>query len=224
MRWRRRRVELAFPERNRLRTSLDGVDFDARVIVRFVPSRKDHFDRESLVRTRVVESASNISRAYAADDLSAAQAAINAELGCPSDCADGYYRRLTAKVELGVSADAARAAAQNRKDAERVARLRHLRSVLYTDPGLLAVDHLDRNPGAPVDRKAIREYYAIANHFREAEEWWSPLMLAWSELATEAAGSPNGGTVAMDGLLEAINNLNARLAARHSVPRRPSGG
>jgi hypothetical protein len=113
------------------------------------------------------------------------------------------------------------AAAQHRKDEERVARLRYLRSVLYADPSLLVIDHLDRNPSTPIDRGLIFRYYAMANDLQEAKEWWTPLMAAWRELAIHAAASPNGIDMAMDGLLMAINKLDARLASRHSLPAEP---
>lgn len=202
------------------------MEFDARLRASFVPRRKDHRDRDSLIRTRVLESASDVSGQYGADDAPAAQAAINAKLGGPQDCVDGYYRRLTARVELGVSADAARAAAQRRQDDARVARLRYLRSVLYTDPSLLLIEHFDRNPSASMAPEVlVQKYQALANQLREAEEWWSPLMVAWSELATQTAGSSDDVIVAMKALLAAINELDGRLAARHSLPSTlPDGG
>ncbi|TCC36324.1 hypothetical protein [Kribbella speibonae] len=190
---------------------MDGVDFEARFSGSFRPGRLHHDDRQALVRHEVLEAARDLSRSWSVDDVPAAQDALNAELGRPSDCAQGFYRRLVVQIELDADPEAVETAARHREDRARIARLRYLRSALYTDPELLLIDHLDRNPDTPIDRALIDRCHAVAGELSHAKEWWAPLLTAWNELAMRTAGDPDKVDKALEVLLTAIRHLDAKL-------------
>lgn len=215
---RRQIVELARSGPYKLPTSLADVHIDAWTTGTFRRGRSRHADLESHARTDVIKLAAAISQTFGADDVIAVGAAINSELGRPRDCPDWHYRQLTARVEVTVTAEAARAAAEHRNDRARVARLHDLQAGLYSNPGLLVIDHLDRNPGAVPDLKLITDYYKLAGHLQEAGEWWGSLMAAWDEVVRS---SPKQRTEIMESLRKAIFDLDPQLAARHSLPRPP---
>jgi hypothetical protein len=206
-----RPTPIAFGGPHRLPSALDGIYFEASFRGTFRRGRTRHDDRQALARSDVLEAARQITQRWTADDIADAQDALNAHLGRPTDCVHGFYRQLAVRVELEVSADAAQAARQHREDRARIARLQYLQSVLYSDPTLLAIDHLDRNPEVDVDRQLIDRFHTLARELAHAKEWWAPLMIAWSQLAANTAGAPAKADKALEVLIAAIEALDARL-------------
>lgn len=212
----RRMTDLSFPAPARLPSATDGVGFLAHVSGRYRRGRAYHHNRDSFVRSQVLQLARRVSIEWEGDERHSAQDAINAILGESRSCPQGYYHQLVAKVELRIGASELQTAIQAREDRGRVERLRALKASLYTDFGLLAIDCLERQPRPLIDEIKIDDLRRFADELAEREQWWSPLMIAWKELAAQAR-SPEAVESAMTVLLEAIRQLDATLAARHGL-------
>lgn len=228
MSWfRARRVNLVFPHPLSVESATDGAAFELHISGHYTPGTARHIDRESLVRHRISGVAREVCRDFHADEGSIAADALNARLGIPTNCIDRYYWRLTAHARIYVNDDLRALAAQRRADHGRVERLRYLKTALYSDPSLLAVEYLDRDPAAKIDSGRIEELRRYADELRQAEYWWSPLMVAWNELAMRSAASQSTG-VAMEILLETIQKFDRSLARKHGLgpdvfPRKEDG-
>jgi hypothetical protein len=109
-------------------------------------------------------------------------------------------------------------AIEMQREKAKLERLRYLKEALYSDPSLLIIDHLQRHP-EDIGRGDLdfNKFYKLANSLRESERWWSPLMIAWSELAAQTQ-SQEAASEAMRALLDAIRRLDAKLATRHKLP------
>lgn len=196
----------------------------ANITVQYRHGRKAHNSREELVRFQVMTIARNIAEKWEADDRLAAQDEINAWLGEPRDCPQGFYRKLTGHAELLMTPKAYENAIRAREDRAHVERLRYLKTALYTDPSLLVVEYLDLNRDhiGTIDVGSVDRFRQIADRLREAEQWWSPLMAAWNELAANTR-SREGIEEAMKILNDSIRRLDARLASRHQLPEQSQG-
>lgn len=163
--------------------------------------------------------ARNIAGKWEADDRLEALCEINAWLGEPHDCPQGFYRKLSGHAELLMSRKARENAIRAREDRAHVERLRYLKAMLYTDPSLLAVEYLDQNRDhiSTIDVGSIEKFRLLADRLRETEQWWSPLMAAWNELAANTR-SREGIEEAMKILNDSIRRLDSKLAARHKLP------
>ncbi|MFC0623261.1 hypothetical protein [Kribbella deserti] len=221
--FRRRRIEVPRSGPYQLPTALEAIRFDAAITGSFTPGSARHSEVTSVVLVDACNRAASISQAFGADDVLAAGAAINADLGRPRDCPNDHYKQLTVTVGLTVTAEAARAAAEHRRDEARIARMKHLRSVISSDPSLLAIEYLDRNPGAPPDLAKIVEYYKMAGYLQEAGEWWGSLLAAWNELVAISGKTPQERARVMKRLRDAIYEMDAGLAAKHCLPKPPDG-
>ncbi|WP_203898190.1 hypothetical protein [Virgisporangium aliadipatigenens] len=153
---------------------------------------------------------------WEADEASSASDAINAEFGAPRSCSQGYFRDLVAEVRIRTSAEARQAAERSRADRARVARLQYLKAALYSDPTLLAIEYLDRNPSAKIDTSRLDGLQKFADEIRHREQWWSPIMRAWDELAVRTM-SAESADIAIEVLIDAIRRLDLSLARRHGV-------
>ncbi|WP_189329462.1 hypothetical protein [Actinoplanes ianthinogenes] len=108
------------------------------------------------------------------------------------------------------------AAIQTREDARRIERLHRLKAALYSDPSLLVVDFLDRNPNLQITAQDIDRFRKLAHDLRHQEQWWWPVMSAWSDLALQT-NSPEAALHVMEALRRAILGLNRELAVRKGV-------
>ncbi|MFF3671323.1 hypothetical protein [Microtetraspora malaysiensis] len=159
-----------------------------------------------------------ITEKWAADQLFAAQDAVNATLGRPSNCRDGIYTDLTAHVQLTVTADGFRAARAERADRARIERLKFLKHSLYIDPSLMAIEYFEQHPeGVASGEIGIANFRKLANELRSFDEWWSPLMAAWSELSANTAPQ-EAVEQSMHVLIDAIRRLDAKLALKYKLP------
>lgn len=207
-----------FKEPRRLPSATSGVDFTANITAQYRHGRKTHNNREELVCFRVMALARKIAVKWEADDRAAAQDEINAYLGEPLDCPQGFYRKLIGHAELLMSRKAHENAIRAREDRVHVERLHYLKAALYTDPSLLVVEYLDQNRDhiSDIDVGNIDKFRLLAGRLREAEQWWSPIMTAWNELAANTS-SREGIEEAMKVLNDSIRRLDSKLATRHGL-------
>ncbi|NBE99986.1 hypothetical protein FE391_41680 [Nonomuraea sp. KC401] len=219
MAWFRRPwVKLTFPDIVLLPSKTRGVHFEAIFDIKYRPGSASQLSRDSCVRRDVRSLSCNIASQWQADEASAAQDAINVELGGYASCPHGFYKDLVGSVELSVDRDGLNAALQERADQVRFERLKWLREALYYDPSLLVIDHLERHPETLLNADfKVDNFWKFSNRLRSAEKWWSPLMAAWTELAAKTQ-SQQAIEQCMRVLLDAILRLDARLAAEHKLP------
>ena len=204
-----------------LPTSTPGLSFRSSCAATYQPSRRRHANLDDLVRHRVLLVAREITSDWPADELPAAQAAVNAELGRPQHCPESYYRNLTARVDLYIPKSQRQMAAKAREDHAKIARLRHLKEVLYTDPGLLIVDRLDRNPEALLSGTDIDSVWKLVARLNEKERWWGPLMSAWNEIATKTT-NPAASELLLKHMIEMVSKLDTNLAEKHGLEMQES--
>lgn len=207
-----------FKEPRRLPSATSGVDFTANITAQYRHGRRPHNNREELVCFRVMTIARKIAVKWEADDRGAAQDEINACLGESLDCPQGFYRKLTGHAELLINRKAHENAIRAREDRVHVERLRYLKAALYTDPSLLVVEYLDQNRNQinVIDVGNIDKFRLLADRLREVEQWWSPIMTAWNELAANTS-SKEGIEEAMKVIGDSIRRLDSKLARRHGL-------
>lgn len=216
MYWRRKEIQLIFPDREWLPSATKDTCFAASVSGACRPGRRTHQCLIGLARSDILRIASQISVAWDADQWSAAQDAVNAVIGASYDCSRGFYRGLVAQVRLMPDRDAVNAAMQIRVDRARVNRLNFLKTALYSDPALMAIGFLEQHPDQ-FDNIDFSKFRRLADHLNAGERWWGPLMLAWNELASKA-DSQEAITECMNVLLEVLHRLDSKLANRHGLP------
>lgn len=209
-----------FREPLRLPSHTSGVDFTAEITAQYQHGRKSHTNLEEFVCFQVVTTVRKVAQKWEADERLAAQNEINAYLGEPHDCPQGFYRKLTGHAELLMSSKSRENAIRAREDRAHVARLRYLKTALYTDPSLLMIDYLDQNRDhiSTIDVDRIEKFRLLADRLQEAEQWWSPIMAAWNELAANTK-SREGIEEAMRVLNDSIRRLDSKLAARYKLPQ-----
>ncbi|MEV1198830.1 hypothetical protein [Microbispora rosea] len=218
--FRPRIIDFSPADHLQLPAATSGYFFQARIHGMYRPGRAVHENRESYVRTHVLQVASEISQAWEVDEAVAAESAINAVLGKPARCPNGFYRDLTAHVAISLSAETLHTFTQLREDRARVERLRFLKESLYVDPVLLIIDFLEHRPEIiQIEDFDLHKFFGFANNVRQAERWWAPIMEAWSELAKKTKSTEAVGE-AMRILLEAIQRLDSKLATRRELPTR----
>lgn len=219
MSWfRQRLVELSFPTADFLPSATSGVYFKAQINAHYRRTRVFHEDRDSFVRHEVRCFMSAITERWAADELYAAQDAVNAALGRPSKCSEGFYTDLTAHVQLSITEDGVKAARIERADRARIERLEFLKRTLYTDPSLMAIEYFEHHPECVTSEEIdITSFRNLANNLRSFDEWWSPLMTAWTELSANTAPR-EAVEQSMRVLLDAIQRLDAKLAMKYKLP------
>jgi hypothetical protein len=219
---RRKQVEARFALPVRLPSATPQIAFEAQMKATFQSGRTQHNALEALVRSNVVDAARETAQKWHADEIDAAQDAINARLGKATDSPGGTYRRLIASAKLRISAAERDAANQWRNVRHKIEHLEYLKAQLYSDPSLLMIDYLERE-GAQIMSLDVNTFHRIVISIRQFDHWWSPLMVAWSELAARA-DSPEtlNGTMAI--LLDSIRRLDSKLADRHGLPNQVQSG
>lgn len=212
-----REVEVRFPEDQLVPSGTVGADFIVALRAQYRPGRRFHYNRDSLVRSWVLDRVTEIAGKWTVDDYAMAQEHVNSFLGRGHHCSEKFYRSLVAHVEFRVSAESARVARQERLDNARLERLKYLKDVLYADPALMVIEHLERNPHISPAEITVADFRKFSGNLRAEEEWWSPLMVAWNNLA-EQINSSEEVEVSMRILLDAIRRLDERLANNYGLP------
>ncbi|MDI6098814.1 hypothetical protein QLQ12_09405 [Actinoplanes sp. NEAU-A12] len=211
-----RSISLQAAERLRCPSATPGLDFEVTFSARYRAGRTPHENLDSLVRHTLVVEARREAENWDLDEQTHYADALNAQLGKSSRCHEGYYTRLTAKAVVNVSSQARMAAIQLRDDKIRLERLQRLKGALYTDPGLVAIDFLDRNPSLTITDTDLARFRKLAHDLKHHEQWWWPVMTAWSDLALKTE-SPEAASHLMEMLRQAILQLNRKLAESYGI-------
>jgi len=178
--------------------------------------RSKHESIEALVRRDIRKLAEGEAARWEVDEAQDFQDSLNAELGHPNDCVRGCYRDLTAKFEVRSTADGRQAALNARLDRARIERFKLLRAALYSDPTLLLVSQLEQHPELTIDQAKVDEAWRISSLFRHNEEWWAPLMQAWSSLAG-GIKTEEASLMAVQVLVDAIGRLDKSLIEKFGI-------
>jgi len=171
------------------------------------PGRTRHPDIQAAVLDAVFHQAQDIAITRYADDFRGTQDAINANLGAIQRSRDTpFYSALTAKVTLTLSNEGASDALAYRHSVAYVKRLRFLREQLYSDPVMLMLDHLEKNPGKADDELPdMAHFQRLAMKVSNGERWWCRILDAMDRLAPDTTDK-NGNLLAMDVLIRVLKD------------------
>ncbi|MFI7043288.1 hypothetical protein ACWDR9_13910 [Streptosporangium sandarakinum] len=204
MMWRHRRRKNSkyFDQARLLESATAGVCFEMRFRAEWYNGKKIHHDLDALIATSITNRARPIAMGHHADDLQSAQDAINALVGVVDVASEPYCSALIARVELRLSPEAEQGAAEYRRARAHVERLLYLKKMLYSDPALLAIDHLDRHPelATNIDMAAFQR---LAVSLASSDRWWHPLLSTLENLGAKISDQ-NGSYWAMRALLAAL--------------------
>lgn len=167
--------QTVFAHSRLLPSATEGIEFTAMFEVLWTPRRQREPNLQDALRADVIEAASAASITRSAYDVRAAENFINTGLAAWGRTATGRYRHISPKVSLSLSDDVAEILAQRRADEERVRRLTFLKTKLYSDPALVVVEHLERNPEQSGEN-LIAEYIRAAQLIESSGRWWAPLL------------------------------------------------
>jgi hypothetical protein len=169
------------------------------------PRHTRHPDiQAAAVLDAVFHQAQDIAITRHADDFRGTQDAINANLGAIQRSRDThFYSALTAKVTLTLSNEAAADALAYRHSLAYVKRLRFLREQLYSDPAMLMLDHLEKNPGKADELPDMAHFQRIAMKVSNGERWWCRILDAMDRLAPHTTDQ-DGNLLAMDVLIRVL--------------------
>jgi hypothetical protein len=163
----------------------------------------EHSASDTVVRDAVFRQAQAIASKRYADDVYGVQDSINANLGTQLHERSPYYSRLTAKVALRLSDQGMNRSLEYRDCVARVERLRFLKDQLYSDPSMLLLDHLDRNPEKLSDLPNPAGFQRIALMVAKNDQWWSRILHALDRLSSEVSDR-DGNFYAMNVLFAAL--------------------
>ena len=172
----RRTHEIHFREPRLINSRTPGVAFEMTGSVWWKARRTQHPDIEAVVRDTVAERARAVAIKHDADNLHGAQDAINANLGTIPRTR--HYSELRATVILRISDSAKADALQYRHSIAYVERLRWLKEQLYSDPTMLMLDYLDKNPGKTADLPELAHFQQLALKVTNGEKWWCRVLEA----------------------------------------------
>lgn len=209
-----------FQNPRRLPSATEGIEFVARFEVVWRPRHRREPNLADSMRADVVEIASQASVRRTAYDLTAAENFVNARLAAWGSTATSRYRHITPRVSLSLSEDVADMLTQRRADEERVRRLTFLKTRLYSDPALVVLEYLERNPGAPGD-ELINRYLHALNLIDSSRAWWAPLLEGGEALAQQLS-APDLAYILMRALNAAIRDLTQQAGKAASLTAFPS--
>ncbi|MFE7529097.1 hypothetical protein ACFU7Y_25765 [Kitasatospora sp. NPDC057542] len=189
--------------------------FTATFSAEWWSGQDEHRNVESVVARDLLERAVKLSERWSVDEVRPAQDQLNAELGREYDSAHGYYRGLVATVQLFVDDDTAEVARQWRRDRARVQRMRYLKSILYSDPELLLLDHLERYP-EDLGTVDVKPFQQLARTVRTGNASWYPLLDALARLSS-ASNPVCGDVTAMKAILKAVKEAAPELIELHGL-------
>ncbi|MFD7662707.1 hypothetical protein [Streptomyces sp. NPDC059788] len=208
-------TEITFTEPRSLRSGTPGVCFTAVFSAQWSLGGEEHHTPEALVINELVRLAGSITEDWEALDARGAEDALNAALGRAAPIPDLPGSKLSARVRLTLSAQARCDAEQYRADRNRVARLRYLKSQLYSDPEMVLLDHLERHP-QDVTTVDIKDYQRLSRSLRVGGQWWYPLLDCLETLTAEAP-TRHGDLLAMKLLLRAFKDTIPELIEKNDL-------
>jgi hypothetical protein len=204
MKLQRNYQETHFPEVRLLESRTPGVPFRMNGSVRWMSGKASHPRLEALVRDVTTSRAQAIAVRRYADDVYGAEDAINADLGSGNVEDTLYYSGLTAIVALDVPDQEDMANSRNYRDSlARVERLRFLKDQLYSDPSMLLLDYIDRNPGKLDEVPDLAGFQRLALKISGGERWWCQVLDVLERLSSEVSDE-RGNLWAMTLLLGAL--------------------
>lgn len=207
----RRKRDLGGPIYCELPSATDGAYFSAQISGSWRQGSAFHADRLALLRADVVSIAREIARTWHADEREECENAINAKLGAPQRCPNGFYVDRWARVVLDIDGKSISIARQRKEDHGRIERLKWIADLLYSDPKLLMVDYFERHPDRQIEDKDIDRFRRFAAQIKGFEDWWSPIMQAWIEIsASTKTTAPS--SLSLDILRDVIMALDSRLS------------
>jgi hypothetical protein len=207
--------ETHFPGVRLLESRTPGVSFRMSGSVRWVPGKASHPCLEALVRDVATSKAQAIAIRRYGDDVHGAEDAINADLGSGNLEDTPYYSGLTATVALDIPDQEDIANSRNYRDSlARVERLRFLKDQLYSDPSMLLLDYIDRNPGKLDDLPDLAGFQRLALKISDGERWWCRVLDIMERLSSEVPDE-RGNLWAMTLLLGALKEAAPDLFGNH---------
>ena len=111
-----------------------------------------------------------------ADDIRGAEDAINANLVASCNKQTAYFSALMATITLGLSEQDIANSREYRDSFARVERLRFLKRELYSDPSMLLLDYLDKNPGELAEPPDLARFQQLALKVSNGERWWCRIL------------------------------------------------
>lgn len=211
----RRTYEIHFREPRLIDSRTPGVAFEMTGSVWWKARRTQHPDIEAVVRETVAERARAVAIKHDADNLHGAQDAINANLGTISRTR--HYSELRATVILRISDSAKADALQYRHSIAYIERLRFLKEQLYSDPAMLMLDYLDKNPGKTADLPELAHFQQLALKVTNGEKWWCRVLEALDKLSAEVPDE-RGNLYLFNVLFAALQDKAPDLFSHYSPP------
>jgi hypothetical protein len=164
-----------------------GVVFQMTGSIRWEPHRTAHLDVEAVVRDAVFNRAQAFASERYADDVRGTEDAINADLGIRRCESSPFYSGLVATVTLKVSEQGIRHSLEYRNSVAQIQRLHFLKRELYSDPSMLLLDYLDRNPGELADPPDIARFQRLALRISNGDRWWCRILDILDRLSSEVS-------------------------------------
>jgi hypothetical protein len=222
---RSRTQETHFCEVRLLESRTPGMPFRMSGSAQWVSGKLMHPRIEALVRDTVTSKAQEIAAGRYADDVHGTEDAINSNLG-PGNIQDTlYYSGITAAITLARLDE--QDIANSRKFRESLAqieRLRFLKDQLYSDPSMLLLDYIDRNPGKLAEIPDLASFQHLALKVSNGDRWWCQVLHVLEMLSAEVSdekGNLWAMTVLLGALKEAAPDLFSRPQKENNFP--PSG-
>lgn len=220
MNLRRRPEETHLREVRLLESRTPGVPFRMTGSAHWVPGKLSHPAIEALVRNVVVSRARAIALTRYADDISGTEDAINSDLGSGLLEDTPYYSALIATAVLGCPTQQEMANSHKYRDSlARVERLRFLKDQLYSDPSMLLLDYIDRNPEKLDELPDLASFQQLALEVSNGERWWCQVLHVLERLSS-GVSDEKGNLWAMNVLLTALKEAAPDL---FSHPEEESG-
>lgn len=176
-----------FYEPRLLESLTPGAPFEMTGTARWKSRWRRNPEAEVAAREAIVQRARNIAITRYADDIHGAQDAINADLCVNPLRKTRYYSRLTATITLRLSGQAEADARKYRQSLAHIKRLHFLKEQLYSDPAMLMLDYLDKNPGKASQLPDLAQYQKLALKVRDGERWWCQILDVLDKLSSNIA-------------------------------------
>jgi hypothetical protein len=189
-----------------LESRTPGVPFNMIGSARWVSGKAAHPAIDALARNVVVSRAQNIASDRYADDILGTEDAINSALGPGLIKDTPYYSGLTATITLARPDERDIANARKHRDSlARVERLRFLKDQLYSDPSMLLLDYIDRNPEKLGEIPDLASFQHLALKVSNGERWWCQVLQVLGKLSSEVSDE-KGNLWAMKVLISALKD------------------
>jgi hypothetical protein len=200
-----------------------GVVFEMTGSIRWEPCRTSHLDAEAAVRDAVFNRAQAIASERYADDVRGAEDAINADLGAYRRERGLFYSGIAATIALRVSQQGIKSSLEYRNSLAQIERLHFLKRELYSDPSMLLLDYLDRNPEELANSPDIARFQQLALRISNGDRWWCRILDVLDKLSSEVSDKA-GNYFTMQILFRALQEAAPDLFAEYQEKLATSDG